>query len=383
MNPLNNLEKELNLLESKNNLRKLPATHHMGREVEVNGHPMLNLSSNDYLGLATNLQLRAEFLQTLTPETFLPSSSSSRLLTGNFDVYTRLEELLANKFHKASALVFNSGYHMNTGILPAVSDAHTLILADKLVHASIIDGIRLSAAKCIRYRHNHYEQLEQLLAAYYQEYDKIIIVTESIFSMDGDEADLCRLVSLKRQYDNVLLYVDEAHGIGVRGAHGLGCAEEQGCITDIDFLCGTFGKALASVGGYIVCSQVVRDYLVNKMRTFIFTTALPPVNLMWTLFILERLGTFTHERENLKQISLLLKEALRERGYDCPSTSHILPMTIGDSGATVLKAEDLQRKGFYALPVRPPTVPEGTSRIRFSLTAAITEDEIKNLIRTL
>lgn len=383
MNPLNNLEKELNLLESKNNLRKLPATHHIGREVEVNGHPMLNLSSNDYLGLATNLQLRAEFLQTLTPETFLPSSSSSRLLTGNFDVYTRLEELLANKFHKASALVFNSGYHMNTGILPAVSDAHTLILADKLVHASIIDGIRLSAAKCIRYRHNHYEQLEQLLAAHYQEYDKIIIVTESIFSMDGDEADLCRLVSLKRQYDNVLLYVDEAHGIGVRGAHGLGCAEEQGCIADIDFLCGTFGKALASVGGYIVCSQVVRDYLVNKMRTFIFTTALPPVNLMWTLFILERLDTFTHERENLKQLSLLLKEALRERGYDCPSTSHILPMTIGDSGATVLKAEDLQRKGFYALPVRPPTVPEGTSRIRFSLTAAITEDEIKNLIRTL
>lgn len=383
MNPLNNLEKELNLLESKNNLRKLPATHHMGREVEVNGHPMLNLSSNDYLGLATNLQLRAEFLQTLTPETFLPSSSSSRLLTGNFDVYTRLEELLANKFHKASALVFNSGYHMNTGILPAVSDAHTLILADKLVHASIIDGIRLSAAKCIRYRHNHYEQLEQLLAAHYQEYDKIIIVTESIFSMDGDEADLCRLVSLKRQYDNVLLYVDEAHGIGVRGAHGLGCAEEQGCIADIDFLCGTFGKALASVGGYIVCSQVVRDYLVNKMRTFIFTTALPPVNLMWTLFILERLDTFTHERENLKQLSLLLKEALRERGYDCPSPSHILPMTIGDSGATVLKAEDLQRKGFYALPVRPPTVPEGTSRIRFSLTAAITEDEIKNLIRTL
>ncbi|MCD7924676.1 MAG: 8-amino-7-oxononanoate synthase [Bacteroides sp.] len=383
MNPLNNLEKELNLLESKNNLRKLPATHHIGREVEVNRHLMLNLSSNDYLGLATNLQLRAEFLQTLTPETFLPTSSSSRLLTGNFDVYTRLEELLANKFHKASALVFNSGYHMNTGILPAVSDAHTLILADKLVHASIIDGIRFSAAKCIRYRHNHYEQLEQLLAAHHQEYDKIIIVTESIFSMDGDEADLCRLVSLKRQYDNVLLYVDEAHGIGVRGAHGLGCAEEQGCIANIDFLCGTFGKALASVGGYIVCSQVVRDYLVNKMRTFIFTTALPPVNLMWTLFILERLDTFTHERENLKQISLLLKEALRERGYDCPSTSHILPMTIGDSGATVLKAEDLQRKGFYALPVRPPTVPEGTSRIRFSLTAAITEDEIRNLIRTL
>lgn len=383
MNPFDNWEKELTLLEDKNNLRRLPVVRHSGREVEVNGNVMLNLSSNDYLGLAAHLPLRTEFLHSLTPETFLPSSSSSRLLTGNFDIYTRLEELLARMFKKESALVFNSGYHMNTGILPAMSDARTLILADKLVHASIIDGIRLSAAKCIRYRHNHYEQLEQLLASHHAGYDKIIIATESIFSMDGDEADLRRLVNLKRQYNNVLLYVDEAHGVGVRGAHGLGCAEEQDCVADIDFLCGTFGKALASVGGYIVCSRTIRDYLVNKMRTLIFTTALPPVNLMWTLFVLERLDSFNTQREKLQQISSLLKAALIKKGYDCPSSSHILPMTIGDSGETVLKAEVLQRKGFYALPVRPPTVPDGTSRIRFSLTAAITEEEIRNLIESL
>lgn len=383
MNPFDNWEKELTLLEDKNNLRRLPVVRHSGREVEVNGNVMLNLSSNDYLGLAAHLPLRTEFLHSLTPETFLPSSSSSRLLTGNFDIYTRLEELLARMFKKESSLVFNSGYHMNTGILPAMSDARTLILADKLVHASIIDGIRLSAAKCIRYRHNHYEQLEQLLASYHAGYDKIIIATESIFSMDGDEADLRRLVNLKRQYNNVLLYVDEAHGVGVRGAHGLGCAEEQDCVADIDFLCGTFGKALASVGGYIVCSRTIRDYLVNKMRTLIFTTALPPVNLMWTLFVLERLDSFNTQREKLQQISSLLKAALIKKGYDCPSSSHILPMTLGDSGDTVLKAEALQRKGFYALPVRPPTVPDGTSRIRFSLTAAITEEEIRNLIESL
>lgn len=383
MNPFDNWEKELTLLEDKNNLRRLPVVRHSGREVEVNGNVMLNLSSNDYLGLAAHLPLRTEFLHSLTPETFLPSSSSSRLLTGNFDIYTRLEELLARMFKKESALVFNSGYHMNTGILPAMSDARTLILADKLVHASIIDGIRLSAAKCIRYRHNHYEQLEQLLASHHAGYDKIIVATESIFSMDGDEADLRRLVNLKRQYNNVLLYVDEAHGVGVRGAHGLGCAEEQDCVADIDFLCGTFGKALASVGGYIVCSRTIRDYLVNKMRTLIFTTALPPVNLMWTLFVLERLDSFNTQREKLQQISSLLKAALIKKGYDCPSSSHILPMTLGDSGDTVLKAEALQRKGFYALPVRPPTVPDGTSRIRFSLTAAITEEEIRNLIESL
>ena len=211
MNSLTDWERELALLENKSNLRKLPVIRHWGREVEVNGKVMLNLSSNDYLGLAAYLPLRTEFLQSLTPDTFLPSSSSSRLLTGNFNIYVQIEDLLARLFRKESALVFNSGYHMNAGILPAVSDARTLILADKLVHASIIDGIRLSAAKCIRYRHNRYDQLEQLLVSNHAGYDRIIIVTESIFSMDGDEADLRRLVTLKQQYDNVLLYVDEAH----------------------------------------------------------------------------------------------------------------------------------------------------------------------------
>ena len=240
MNSLTDWERELALLENKSNLRKLPVIRHLGKEVEVNGKVMLNLSSNDYLGLAAYLPLRTEFLQSLTPDTFLPSSSSSRLLTGNFNIYVQIEDLLARLFRKESALVFNSGYHMNAGILPAVSDARTLILADKLVHASIIDGIRLSAAKCIRYRHNRYDQLEQLLVSNHAGYDRIIIVTESIFSMDGDEADLRRLVTLKQQYDNVLLYVDEAHAVGVRGMHGLGCAEEQDCVADIDFLMWNF-----------------------------------------------------------------------------------------------------------------------------------------------
>lgn len=165
--------------------------------------------------------------------------------------------------------------------------------------------------------------------------------------------------------------------------HGLGCAEEQGCIADIDFLCGTFGKALASVGGYIVCSKVIHDYLVNRMRTLIFTTALPPVNLQWTCFVMERLDDFAPQREHLKRISDLLRHALQSKGYACPSTSHILPMTIGESSKAILTAEELQRKGFYALPVRPPTVPEGTSRIRFSLTAAITVEEVESLINAI
>ena len=374
------MHQQLQQLEAASNLRHLPALIHDGRDVIVNGQRMLNLSSNDYLGLAADRRLREEFLETLTPDTFLPTSSSSRLLTGNFTGYTELEQELAQLFGTEAALVFNSGYHANTGILPAVSDARTLILADKLVHASLIDGIRLSAARCIRYRHNDLAQAGRLVEAHHQAYSRIILVTESIFSMDGDEADLRTLVALKKRYGNLLLYVDEAHAFGVRGPHGLGCAEEAGCIGDIDFLVGTFGKAAASAGAYIVCRQVVRDYLINRMRTFIFTTALPPVNIAWTLFIVRKLAGMRERRAHLAHIGRLLRDALTARSYTCPSTSHIVPLMVGPSADTVLRADQLQRHGFYALPVRPPTVPEGTSRIRFSLTADVRADEILRLI---
>lgn len=381
MNAIEQMQQELQLLKEHSNLRRLPEIVHDGRDVIVNGQRMLNLSSNDYLGLASDRKLREEFLNTLTPDTFMPTSSSSRLLTGNFTVYEELEAELTQLFGTEAALVFNSGYHANTGILPAVSDNRTLILADKLVHASLIDGIRLSSAKCIRYRHNDILQLSRLLEEHHTEYRQIIIVTESLFSMDGDQADLSALVQLKHRYDNVLLYVDEAHAFGVRGKHGLGCAEEAGCIGDIDFLVGTFGKAAASTGAYIVCKKVIREYLVNRMRTLIFTTALPPVNIAWTVFILRRLANMQERREHLAHISRMLRKALEERGYPCPSVSHIVPMIIGPSADTILRAEALQRNGFYALPVRPPTVPEGTSRIRFSLTAEVKEQEIKEMIK--
>lgn len=185
---------------------------------------------------------------------------------------------------------------------------------------------------------------------------------------------------IEKSYSNVLLYVDEAHAFGVRGEKGLGCAEEQDCINDIDFLVGTFGKAIASAGAYIVCRQVIREYLINKMRTFIFTTALPPVNIQWTAWVLQHLSALQYKRTHLLRISEKLKTALTGKGYHCPSVSHIVPMIIGASEDAILQAEELQRKGFYALPVRPPTVPEGTSRIRFSLTADITEHEIDQLI---
>lgn len=380
---MNRYEQELSRLQAKGNLRTLPEVEHSGKWIIAGGKKLLNLSSNDYLGLAADKDLRRRFMEQLDEADFLFSSSSSRLLTGNYPVCERLESLLARLFQTESALTFSSGYHLNTGILPAVSDNHTLILADKLVHASLIDGIRLASAEYIRYRHQDYGQLEALVSKHHAAYERIIIVTESIFSMDGDVTDLRRLVAVKKTYPNVMLYVDEAHAVGVRGDKGLGVAEEQNCVSDIDFLCGTFGKAMASVGAYVVCRKELREFLVNRMRTFIFTTALPPVNVAWTCFMFERLPLWKERRMHLARMGQRLRNALAGQGIPCVSGSHIVPLVVGDSADAILKAEALRRKGFYVLPVRPPTVPEGTSRLRFSLRADIDESELNELITYL
>lgn len=372
----------LKQLNEAGNLRSLPDIVHTGNRIERDGQVMLNLSSNDYLGLASRTDLREAFFEEWKEKDYPLSSSSSRLLTGNFTVYTELEQLMAERFNREAALLFNSGYHANTGILPALADKQTLILADKLVHASIIDGILLSGAPFQRYRHNDYNQLETLLKKNANQYEQLFIVTESIFSMDGDVADLRRLVELKKSYPNICLYVDEAHAIGVRGKNGLGIAEEQDCIRDIDLLVGTFGKALASMGAYVVCSRTIQEYLVNCMRPLIFSTALPPAQIAWTRFIFERLPEFSSLREELTLTSHLLSDALEGKGGEI-SESHIIPYIIGENNDCISKAEELQRKGFYCLPVRPPTVPKGTARIRFSLTADITTAQLTQLIKEI
>lgn len=374
---------QLETLAHNGNLRRLPEMKPQGLYLVRDGVSMLNLSSNDYLGLADNVALKSEFLQTLDPQTCRFSSTSSRLLTGNYPAYNRLEKRLAQLYGAESALVFNSGYHANSGILPAVTDSRSLILADKLVHASIVDGIGLSKARCIRYRHNNYEQLERLVAENADQYERIFIVTESIFSMDGDESDLPRLVSLKRQYPQVYLYLDEAHAFGVRGELGLGCAEEQGVVGDIDFLVGTFGKATASMGAFVICSETMKQYLVNTMRPLIFTTALPPVNLEWTLFIVNKICDMQERREHLAQIGRRVREVLNPLNGDIVSSSHIIPYVLGESERAVEVALRLQHEGFYLLPVRPPTVPPGTSRLRISLNAECSDSDIDRLITTL
>jgi len=353
-----------------------------GSRVAYRGRDYLNLASNDYLGLAGNMDLVAGFYdgihQTDLPARFAPGATASRLMTGNRPVNRELEDELSLLYAPASVLVFNSGYHANIGILPALAQKGDLILADKLCHASLIDGMRLSRAKVFRYPHLDYERLDILLAAEREKYGQVFIVTESIFSMDGDAADLVCLARLKEKY-RAVLYVDEAHGVGVRGAKGLGLAEEQGVRTKVDLLVGTFGKAWAGQGAFVICSGIVRDYLINSARSLIFTTGLPPVTLAWLVFILPNITTMDKERRHVRELADDLRQNLMQHGLETKGGSNIVPVLIGDADRAVQIAEDLREHGFWITAVRPPTVPAGTSRLRLSLTAAMRKKDLAPL----
>ncbi|MDN3452822.1 MULTISPECIES: 8-amino-7-oxononanoate synthase [unclassified Psychrobacter] len=408
-NPIaDHLQAALEDLKVKQQYRQLPNLQHNGRHVISEGKALLNIASNDYLGLGGDIELQTEFLNQIEqlPTAQIPkmSATSSRLLTGNDIQLQALEDELQDWYKNAtdkqnistskSVLVLNSGYHANLGILPALTSlpVKTLILADKLVHASIIDGMRLSQSKLVtyrRYRHNDYEHLARFIEQADETVERIIVVTESIFSMDGDRADLPRLVQLKAKDARIELYVDEAHAVGILGNTGLGLAEETNTLPDIDYLVGMFGKAFASVGAYIMCDEVVKQWLINTMRPLIFSTALPPINHAWTRFILTKMPQLTDQRMHLAQLSITLSQAIDPQHRVSPTAQHIsydspiIPYILGDNARALAKANQLQAAGFYALPIRPPTVPENTARIRLVMNAKLTHEDCERLIQQL
>lgn len=371
--------REIDELKALNRYRVLPdISGRNGKNIVVNGQNLLNLSSNDYLSLGDDKPMLAGYIQSFSETDHAMTSSSSRLLTGNHPLYGRLEQALATLYKREAALVFNSGYHANIGMLPALSGRHDLVLSDRLNHASIIDGMKIAEAPWQRYRHRDYDHLEELLAEADDRYRQIFIVTESVFSMDGDLADLARLVALKEKY-GAFLIVDEAHGVGVFGEQGLGLCERTGVVQQIDIITGTFGKALASTGAYAVMNSLVREYLLNTMRSVIFTTALPPVILGWSLRTLAKQSAMQHEREALLLLAARLREALRERGVDVPGESHIVPVVTGGNNLAVALAATLRGAGFLCMPVRPPTVPEKSARIRISLRSTLQWEDIARI----
>lgn len=373
-NFLTDLNTRLDELRSQGQLRSLMAVEHQpGGDIVVAGKRYLNLAGNDYLGLATDSALCAAFYEQ-QHENLLTShglgSTASRLMTGNTQVCALFEEELARFYQQEAALLFNSGYHLNVGLLPALSTKEDLILADKLCHASLIDGMRLSRAKVLRYPHLDYAAIERILGRERERYRHVFLVSESIFSMDGDCADLAELVRLKEKYGAVL-YLDEAHGVGIRGAKGCGLAEGQGVLKHIDLFVGTCGKAYGGVGAFVVARRSVVDYLINTARPQIFSTGLAPVNVAWLRFVLARLPEMAAERRRVAELSEGLRQALRAEGLDTMGASNIVPVLIGDSSRTLAVAEEVRSQGFWVTAIRPPTVPQGTSRLRLSLNASM------------
>lgn len=345
---------------------------------QFNGRTLLNFSSNDYLGLNTDNAFKQPFVDNLSPASFFGSSSSSRLLTGNSPLYSALEAQISTWYDGKNALFFNSGYHANVGVLPALTDKKDLILSDKLCHASLLDGIRLSAAKHLRFRHNDMAHLANMLDKHRQQYQRVFIVTESLFSMDGDRADLKTLVAFKQQY-NALLYVDEAHAVGAYGKQGRGLGEALGVLEDIDILVCPMGKAMASLGAFVVCSPTLRELLLNRARTFIFTTALPPVNIAWSLFVIKQMPQLQPRREILQKHVQTANQRLKHYGLPT-SNSYILPIIVGENHLAIELAEQLKQQGILVFPIRPPTVPVGSARLRLSLTANMTTENINQTI---
>ena len=333
-----------------------------------NGQKLINLSSNNYLGFADNQQITEEFLNEVGSK-YSFGSASARLLTGTLPIYKELEDLISQLFRKEKTLLFNSGYHANVGINSCIAGKGDVIFSDKLNHASIIDGMRLSEGKFFRFPHKNMEALEKLLTRERKNFNNAIIVSESVFSMDGDIADIEKLVELKEKF-NCILVLDEAHAFGVFGQNGLGVTEKLGITDKVDLIVGTFGKAIGSMGAFATGSQTLVDYLTNKARSFIFSTALPPINIAFSKWIIEnKLPQTLEKRQRMLSI-----------GQKAGSESHIIPVIIGGNKETVDTCEILFHNGFFTLPIRPPTVPEGTSRLRLSLTTDITEKELFDAI---
>ena len=369
---------ELKILKDKNSYRQIPEIDEKrGKYVIVDGKQLINFSSNDYLNLSTNEDLAQEFITEFsTNPQFQFSSASARLLSGTTTVYRDLEKVIAELVHKDSALIFNTGYQCNLGVISTLTGKGDVIFSDKLNHASIIDGMKLSEAQFYRYKHLDYEHLEELLIKHRNDYDKALIVSESVFSMDGDIANIRKLVELKKKY-NALLMIDEAHAF---------CSIDDECAglsdgLDVDIITATFGKALGSFGAFCASNKTIINYLINKARSFIFSTSIPPINIAWTKWLLtKKMDYINHQKNKLARITIGTHKYLKSLNINTVSESHIIPIVIGSDKKTVEVAEQLRSMGYFVLPIRPPTVPPNTSRLRLSLTSDIEFDDVKAVI---
>ncbi|MGW8958649.1 8-amino-7-oxononanoate synthase [Paenibacillus sp. NPDC055715] len=341
------------------------------------GRVLLDLSSNDYLGLAQHPAVIEAMRDALLTEGV--GAGASRLVTGNRQPYAQLEKALAEWQNCDAALVFANGYTANIGVISALAGRGDVVFSDQFNHASIVDGIILSRAEHARYRHNDMEHLRALLHKFRDKRRKLI-VTDAVFSMDGDQARLLDLIALKQEY-NALLMVDEAHSGGVYGLHGEGLALALGLQNDVDIHMGTLSKSFGVYGAYVCGNETLIRWLMNKARPLIYSTALPPSLIAGATQALKLIQTEHWRRERLFAASEFFRSSLCIGGFNVGNgDSPIIPLIVGHNHKALQFSSALENEGIAAIAIRPPTVPEGTARIRFSLSAAHSLEELTDAV---
>lgn len=348
-----------------------------GVRVRAEGRELVNFSSNDYLGLASHPLVRARAIEFV--EHYGAGATAARLVCGSQPGFAQVEQTLARLKQTERVLVLNSGYQANVSLLPALVDRRTLVLLDRLCHNSLVQGALLGRGRLRRYRHGDLDHLRALLAESAATSSRRVIVTESVFSMDGDVSDIDALVELAGAFD-ALLVIDEAHATGVLGERGMGLT----CGKAVDLSVGTFGKALGSFGAYVACGETLWEYLVNCCSGFIYTTALPPAVLGAVDAALELVPQMDAQRQTLLAHANYLRGALRAQGWDTGMvTAQIVPLMVGAEGEALALNAYLEKNGVLAAAIRPPTVEPGRARLRLALSALHQPSDLDMLVELL
>jgi 8-amino-7-oxononanoate synthase len=373
------LQTELESLRNKSLYRSLRCVEgDQGPTLLIHGSEVINFSSNNYLGLANHPVLREAGKAAI--DRYGCGSGASRLISGNMTLHEELESKIAQLKGTEAALVFNSGFQANTGVIPVLVGEEDVILSDALNHASIIDGCRLARAKIVVYKHGDLDELERGLKNSLPNRRKLI-VTESLFSMDGDEAPLADIVSLAEQH-GAMVMVDEAHATGVYEPNGAGIVAKLGLGERVLVQMGTLGKALGGFGAYVAGSKALRELLINRCRSFIFTTSLPPAVMAMSIAAIDLIKKEPERRQALRNNCQLLRSGLESLRYSVGTNqSQILPLMIGDATQCMKLSEELLQRGVFAQGIRPPTVPAGTSRLRITLMATHTREHIDQALK--
>lgn len=372
--PLIWIDDEISLIQNNKLFRHLTEIQ-TGQfpEIKINNKPHILLASNSYLGLSVDPRVINASKEAL--EKYGTGSGGSRLVSGSSDLHRKLEERIAQFKNTEAAILFSTGYLVNVGTISSVVGPEDIVFSDELNHASIIDGCKLSKAKTEIYRHLDYDHLEELLSEN-SDYKKKLIVTDTIFSMDGDLVDLKRLVEISDEF-GCMLMIDEAHAMGVLGDRGSGATEYFDVENKVPIVMGTLSKAVGSLGGYICGSQKLIDFIRNRVRTYIFDTSLPAASIAASIEAINIIENEKERRDNLWKLINRFKSGIEDIGLEIlPTHSAIIPVLIGDPEPALKFSSMLREKGVYSPAVRPPSVPPGKCRIRSSIMATHTEEQI-------